>query len=440
MNIKEQLLTLIKSRKATVGVVGLGYVGLPLLIEFAKKGFPVIGLDIDRKKVVNLDKGASYIRHIPASAVKSAIADNSHASATTDFRKISKCKAVIICVPTPLTEHRDPDMSYIVNTSKAIAPHIKKGQVISLESTTYPGTTEEVMIPILESGSKLKAGRDFFVCFSPEREDPSNPKYSTATIPKVVGGIDKASQEVGCALYGSVVVKTVPVSSCAAAEATKLVENIFRSINIAMVNELKMIFTAMGIDIWEVIRAASTKPFGYMPFYPGPGLGGHCIPIDPFYLTWKAKEYGIGTKFIELAGEINTSMPDYVIRMTADALNVRGKSIKGTRILLVGLAYKQNVDDDRESPTYIIWEKLNKLGAKVSYYDPYCPVVRPSREHSQLAGIKSAKLSNINRKNFDCAIILTAHECVDHDKIAKGVQLTVDTRGICKEGSHVIRA
>lgn len=430
----------IKSRKFVVGIIGLGYVGLPLLLEYAKSGFPVIGFDVDPKKTDKLNDGKSYIRHISAENIKKYIKANKKAQITTDFLRVGECDAIIICVPTPLTEHHEPDMSYIENTAREIGPYIKPGQLISLESTTYPGTTEEVLIPIVENLSGLKAGKDFFVAFSPEREDPNNKDFTTKTIPKVVGGFDAASLNVALSMYGSVVNRTVPVSNCRTAEATKLMENIFRCINIALVNELKVVFDAMGIDIWEVVKAASTKPFGYMPFYPGPGLGGHCIPIDPFYLTWKAKEFGITTRFIELAGEINTRMPDYVIQKTMLALNKRKKALNGSRVLLVGLAYKKNVDDDRESPTYALWKLLIKHGAKVSYYDPFCPVIRPSREHSDLAGIKSVQWKDISKGNFDLAIISTAHDNVDHDKLAKNVPLVIDARGTCKVSPNVVKA
>jgi UDP-N-acetyl-D-glucosamine dehydrogenase len=438
--MKTQLIRRIKDRDAVVGIVGLGYVGLPLLIEFAKEGFPVVGFDVDAKKISQLEAGKSYIRHIPAKAVAAIFGKGSKTTATTDFARVPDCDAVIICVPTPLTRHREPDLSFIEGTARSIGPHARRGQLISLESTTYPGTTEEVLVPIVEELSGLKAGKDFFVAFSPEREDPNNKDYTTATIPKVVGGLDEDSLAVASALYGSVIVRTVPVSTCRAAEATKLVENIFRSVNIALVNELKTVFTEMGIDIWEVIRAASTKPFGFMPFYPGPGLGGHCIPIDPFYLTWKAREYGVVTKFIELAGEINTAMPKYVIQRAMLALNDVGKSLRGCRVLLVGLAYKKNVDDDRESPTYVLWEELLRHGAKVSYYDPYCPVVRPSREHSAFAGEKSVAWKDVNARRFDLAIVATAHDSVDHDELARKVPLVVDTRGVCATAANVVKA
>ncbi len=440
MNMKEDLLKRIVSREARVGIVGLGYVGLPLLIEFAKADFQVAGFDIDDSKVESLAAGKTYIRHINEEHIQNSITNNEKSFITTDFTRLSECDALLICVPTPLTNHQAPDLSYVEATSKNMAPHLRKGQLIALESTTYPGTTEDVLVPILEEGSGLKAGEDLYIAYSPEREDPNNTNFSTSTIPKVVGGLTPDSLEIAQAFYDAVICETVPVSSCRAAEATKLMENIFRCINIALVNELKIVFTEMGIDIWEVVRAAATKPFGFMPFYPGPGLGGHCIPIDPFYLTWKAKEYGISTKFIELAGEVNTGMPKYVIQRTMLALNDLGKSLRGSRVLLAGLAYKKNVDDDRESPTYILWDELIKHGAEVSYYDPYCPVVRPSREHSQYAGIKSRTIEDITADNFDVVIISTAHDCVDHDAIAKKVPIVIDTRGTCSDAENIVKA
>jgi UDP-N-acetyl-D-glucosamine dehydrogenase len=439
--MKETLLKKITSREAVVGVIGLGYVGLPLLIEFAGAGFPVLGLDIDQGKVEKLKAGKSYIKHIDAARIQKVFAgETDRADATTDFSRSKKCDGILICVPTPLTKYRDPDLSYIENTARQIAPFVRKGQLISLESTTYPGTTEEIMVPILEQGSGLKAGSDFFVAFSPEREDPNNKDFRTATIPKVVGGLTPDCLEVACALYDSIICRTVPVSNCRTAESTKLMENIFRSINIALVNELKMVFTKMDIDIWEVISAASTKPFGFMPFYPGPGLGGHCIPIDPFYLTWKAREYEVNTKFIELAGEINTSMPQYVVQQAMIALNERGKALRGCRVLLVGLAYKKNVDDDRESPTYHLWSILEGFGASVDYFDPYIPTVQPSREHSHFAGRDSRTWESIASEHYDLAIISTAHDCVDHAALSKMVDLLVDTRGACPAAENVVKA
>ncbi len=438
--MKNTLLSRINGRKSRVGVVGLGYVGLPLLIEFAKADFPIAGFDIDDAKIKALEAGETYIKHIDAEHIQSAVTNNDKAFVTTDFSRLNECDALLICVPTPLSSHRDPDLSYVENTARNMAPHLCKGQIIALESTTYPGTTEEVLVPILEEGSGLNAAEDLFVAYSPEREDPNNTNFSTSTIPKVVGGYTPDALEVAQALYDTVICKTVPVSNCRTAEATKLMENIFRCINIALVNELKMVFTEMDIDIWEVVQAASTKPFGFMPFYPGPGLGGHCIPIDPFYLTWKAKEYGISTRFIELAGEVNTGMPKYVIRRTMLALNEAGKALRGSRVLLVGLAYKKNVDDDRESPTYVLWDELIRHGAEVSYYDPYCPVVRPSREHGHFAGIKSVTLDDINADNFDVALISTAHDNVDHDALAKQVPIVIDSRGTCQPAANVIKA
>ena len=430
----------VKQRQARVAVVGMGYVGLPLLLEFARHGFHGLGIDIDPVKVERLNRGEGYIKHIAPEDVARFFKQERRLEATGDFARVRECDAVIICVPTPLTKYRDPDMSYIVRTSEQLAPHVHAGLLVSLESTTYPGTTDEVMVPILERGSGLKAGRDFFVAFSPEREDPSNPQFRTATIPKVVGGFDADSLAVAVALYGSIIARTVPVSSCRVAEATKLVENIFRCINIALVNELKLVFTEMGIDIWEVVEAAKTKPFGYMPFYPGPGLGGHCIPIDPFYLTWKAREFGISTRFIELAGEINTSMPRYVIQRTILALNQRGQTLQGRRVLLVGLAYKKNVDDPRESPTFVLWEELEKLGAKVSYADPFFERVPHSREHERFAGIPGVNLAALKPGDFDVAIIATAHDSVDHNALAQQVGLVVDTRNACRPAPNVCKA
>jgi UDP-N-acetyl-D-glucosamine dehydrogenase len=438
--MKDAFVARVRERKAVVGVIGLGYVGLPLMLEFAGKGFPVLGLDIDPSKPEALKRGRSYIRHIEAERITRALRASPAWDATTDFARARDCDALIICVPTPLTKHRDPDMSYIESTARAMAPHVRRGQLVSLESTTYPGTTEEVLVPILEKGCGLKAGSDFMVAFSPEREDPNNPDFTTATIPKVVGGLDPDSLAAACALYESVICRTVPVANCRTAEATKLMENIFRCVNIALANEMKMVLAEMDIDVWEVVRAASTKPFGFMPFYPGPGLGGHCIPIDPFYLTWKAREFGVSTKFIELAGEINTGMPRYVVHQTILALNARGRSIRGSRVLLVGLAYKKNVDDDRESPTYTLWEEFLKHGCEVAYYDPYCPAVRPTREHPQFAGIRGVTLEQALGGGYDVAVISTAHDSVDHDAFARSLPLVVDARGACKAHPNVVRA
>jgi UDP-N-acetyl-D-glucosamine dehydrogenase len=407
--------------------VGLGYVGLPLALEFFRAGFQVRGLDIDQRKVDALNGGKSYILHIAEERV-AAMATSGRFRASADFRMALECDALLLCVPTPLTRHREPDMTYVEGTARSLAPHLRLGQLICLESTTYPGTTREVMIPALEAGSNLRAGEDFFVAYSPEREDPSNKQYSTATIPKVVGGHTEEALAVAKALYDAIVVETVPVSSCDVAEAAKLVENIFRSVNIAMVNELKMVFHRMGIDIWEVIDAAKTKPFGYMPFYPGPGLGGHCIPIDPFYLTWKAREYDLPTRFIELAGEINTQMPYYVVSRAMEVLNDSGVALRGSKLLLVGLAYKPDVDDERESPTFKLMELLEVRGARVDYHDPHIPVIKQTREHAQYAGRVSVSLDRAGE--YDAVIISTAHAKVDYQMLARTAKVIIDTRNI----------
>src|ERR1039458_6124584 len=371
-----------------IAVIGLGYVGLPLSLQFARSGVTVLGLDIDPAKVESLNGGRSYIKHIFPGKIFQA-GKGRTVSAACDFSRIREVEAVIICVPTPLNKNREPDISFIVETGKAIAPHLTKGTLVGLESTTYPGTTDEDLREVLEAGSKLKAGTDFHLAFSPEREDPGNAQSKVEIIPKVIGGYTPACLERAKAVYGLAIKTIVPVSSCRVAEATKLLENIFRSVNIALVNELKVVYSAMGIDVWEVINAAKTKPFGFMAFYPGPGLGGHCIPIDPFYLTWKAREYSQNTRFIELAGEINTSMPMHVINRAAEALNARRKAVNGSRVLILGLAYKPNVDDERESPSYVLMNLLKERGAEVAYHDPYVPVIRPGREHSHWAGTRS---------------------------------------------------
>jgi UDP-N-acetyl-D-glucosamine dehydrogenase len=390
----------------SVAIVGLGYVGLPLSLQFARSGLRVLGLDIDPAKAAAINAGRSYIKHIAATAIAEQRAA-ARLEASTDFAKLQTYDAVILCVPTPLNAHREPDLSYVLNTGRAIAPHLRKGMLVVLESTTYPGTTDGELRTVLEAGSGLKAGVDFHLAFSPEREDPGNPDSKVARIPKVVGGLTPACLGKAQALYARAIETLVPVSSCRAAEATKLLENIFRSVNIALVNELKLVYGAMGIDIWEVIEAAKTKPFGYMPFYPGPGLGGHCIPIDPFYLTWKAREFGQNTRFIELAGEINTAMPDHVVRVCVEALNQEGKAAKGARVLILGLAYKANVDDDRESPTYKLIEKLEALGATVAYHDPHVPVVPRTREHAEYAGRLS--VAHIT-KDYDLILLSTGHD------------------------------
>ncbi len=460
-----------------IAIIGLGYVGLPLALQFVRSGCRVLGLDIDQSKVDSIHAGKSYIHHIASSGIASAVSSGA-LSASTDFSLIAQCEAVIICVPTPLGKNREPDISYVLNTGRAIAPHIPsvprpsvgdsspsvprhsaddsspsvprrsvdvsssssssssltppasplQPVLIVLESTTYPGTTDEDLLKVLEQGSGLKAGIDFHLAFSPEREDPGNPDSKVAKIPKVVGGLTPECLQRAVELYSRAVEKVVPVSSCRAAEATKLLENIFRSINIALVNELKVVYEKMGIDIWEVIDAAKTKPFGFMPFYPGPGLGGHCIPIDPFYLTWKAREYGQATRFIELAGEINTGMPQYVVSRLMEALNARRKPLNGSRVLIVGLAYKANVDDDRESPSYVLMDLLKASGAELSYYDPYVPVIKPTREHPHWAGTKSVSWDRESIESFDAVLISTAHANVDYQQLVQWSQLIIDTR------------
>lgn len=410
-----------------IAIVGLGYVGLPLSLQFGRSGVSVLGLDIDSTKVESLNKGRSYIKHIESSAIADLI-NSGKFSASTDFSLVKTVDAVIICVPTPLNKNREPDISYIVETGRNIAPHLQKGCLVVLESTTYPGTTDEDLLNVLEAGSKLKAGVDFHLAFSPEREDPGNPDSKVAIIPKVVGGFTPACLEKAKELYSKAIKTLVPVSSCRAAEATKLLENTFRGVNIALVNELKVVYAAMGIDIWEVINAAKTKPFGFMAFYPGPGLGGHCIPIDPFYLTWKAREYGQHTKFIELAGEVNTAMPEYVVNRVAEALNDESKAVKGSRILIIGLAYKADVDDERESPSYVLMEMLKHRGAQVAYYDPYVPVIRPTREHAQWTGTKSVSWSKETVQSFDLVLISTKHSSVNYHELAEWSRAIVDTR------------
>jgi UDP-N-acetyl-D-glucosamine dehydrogenase len=417
-------------REATVGVIGLGYVGLPLIGAIASAGFTVVGFDVDAEKVALLNAGRSYIRHI-ADASIAALVNERRFRAVSDFTELAHVDAVLICVPTPLTRHREPDLSYIVGTTESIAPQLRRGQLIVLESTTYPGTTREVMLPILERGG-LKSGVDFFLAYSPEREDPGNTQYSTTKIPKVVGGDGGDALALVTALYDQFVAGTIPVSSPETAEAVKLTENIFRAVNIALVNELKMVYDAMGIDVWEVIKAASTKPFGFMPFYPGPGLGGHCIPIDPFYLTWKAREYDISTRFIELAGEINTAMPRYVIERLQATLNERfGKGLKGARVLVLGVAYKKNVDDLRESPTLKIMELVEARGGTVVYHDPYVPEIPRSREHPEFAGRRSLALDRKTLRGVDVALICTDHDGVDYRSVVEHCPLVIDTRNAC---------
>jgi UDP-N-acetyl-D-glucosamine dehydrogenase len=433
----ENLINKIEAAEAKIGVVGLGYVGLPLALEFNKAGFSVLGLDIDDNKISKLLDSQSYIKHIASEKIV-AMNESGKFDATSDFARSSECDAIIICVPTPLTHHREPDMSYIISTAEKLAPYVRAGQLYCLESTTYPGTTEEVLLPVLISCNKLEAGKDFFLAYSPEREDPNNGKFSTATIPKVVGGYDSDSLKVALALYDTIICETVPVSSAAAAEATKLMENIFRCVNIALVNELKVVFEKMGIDIWEVVNAAKTKPFGYMPFYPGPGLGGHCIPIDPFYLTWKAREYDVATRFIELAGEINTLMPYHVVQKTMEFMNQHGVTMHGSKIMIVGLAYKKNVDDPRESPSFKLWELFEEKGAQVSFHDPFCPFAPHMREYPKYEGIASVPLDKI--AEYDLVLISTAHDNVDYDFIGANAKLVIDTRNAMAPGANICKA
>ena len=402
-----------------------------------------MGLDIDLAKVESINQGRSYIKHIESAAIAEH-AKSGKLSASTDFSRVKETEAVIICVPTPLNKNREPDISYIIETGKAIAPHLKKGTLVVLESTTYPGTTDEDLRAVLEAGSKLKAGTDFHLAFSPEREDPGNVQSKVEIIPKVIGGYTPACLERTKVLYGRAIKTLVPVTSCRAAEATKLLENIFRSVNIALVNELKVVYSAMDIDVWEVINAAKTKPFGFMAFYPGPGLGGHCIPIDPFYLTWKAREYGQNTRFIELAGEVNTAMPMYVVNRTAEALNANRKPVNGSRVLVVGLAYKPNVDDERESPSYTLMEILKSRGAEVAYYDPYVPVIRPTREHAHWTGTRSVSWNRETVQSFDAVIISTNHQAVSYQELAEWSPCIVDTRnamaGVASKAGQVWKA
>lgn len=412
-----------------IAIVGLGYVGLPLALQFARRGVVVLGLDTDPTKVEAINRNESYIKHIAAADIRTQ-REAGNFRATVDHAEVANVDAIVICVPTPLNKNREPDISYVLNSGRSIAPYLRKGALVVLESSTYPGTTDTELREVLELGSGLKAGEDFHLAFSPEREDPGNPNSKVAEIPKVVGGLTPQCLEKAQAVYGTAIRTLVPVSSCRAAEATKLLENIFRSVNIALVNELKVIYQAMGIDIWEVINAAKTKPFGFMPFYPGPGLGGHCIPIDPFYLTWKAREYGHSTRFIELAGEINTAMPEWVIQRLVRALNDRQQAVRGARILIIGIAYKANVDDDRESPSYVLMDKLKDLGAELAYYDPYVPKIRSTREHAHWAGLQSIAWRREVIESFDVVLISTAHAEVNYTELAHWAKLVVDTRNV----------
>ncbi|MFC2170068.1 nucleotide sugar dehydrogenase [Acidobacteriota bacterium] len=428
----------IKNKEARIGVIGLGYVGLPLVKLFLDNGFGVVGFDVDEKKVKMLNRGESYIRCITRENLRPFLKKQKF-KATTDFTDLSQVDVIIICVPTPLDSHKNPDLSFVLSTTRVISENLKKGHLIVLESTTYPGTTEEEMLPILEAGG-LKTGKDFHLAYSPERENPGDKVYSTSKIPKIVSGVTSQCKRAAKLLYDQVVAETVPVSSPKVAEAIKLVENIFRSVNIAMVNEMKMIFDRMGIDIWEVIKGASTKPFGFMPFFPGPGYGGHCIPIDPFYLAWKAKEIDNPTKFIELAGEINTYMPYYVVSKTVDALNQRGKSIKGARILILGIAYKKDIDDQRESPSLKLISLLKKKNAKVSYNDPHVPNASEYRDYPDIK-LRSVSLNESKLKEFDAVIIATNHSEYDFEWFVKNSSLVIDTRNaVRKRRKNVIKA
>lgn len=470
-----------------IAIIGLGYVGLPLSLQFTSSGVDVIGLDVDVGKVDALQQGRSYIKHISDEAIAGQL-EAGHLEVSTDFARVKEVEAVIICVPTPLNKYREPDISYVIKTARAIAPHLAGGaepavsryslvgaganglgdetgeedaifsadgsesrgngephrKLIVLESTSYPGTTDEDLRATLEEGSGLRAGVDFHLAFSPEREDPGNPLSKVASIPKVIGGYTPVCLERALALYQKAITNLVPVSSCRAAEATKLLENIFRSVNIALVNELKVVYEAMGIDIWEVIEAAKTKPFGYMPFYPGPGLGGHCIPIDPFYLTWKAREYGQHTRFIELAGEINEGMRMHVVQRVADALNRQSKALRGSRVLLIGLAYKADVDDMRESPTFVLMDELKARGAEISYFDPWIPEILPTREHAHWTGTRSVEWNEETIGSFDCVVISTAHTAIDFSILGKWCDCIVDTRNAMAKvgvnGNKVLKA
>ena len=430
------LLNKLNDKTAIIGIVGLGYVGLPLAIRYAEVGYKVIGLDIDSKKAECIGQGQTYIEHIPDAAIQGAVEQGFEA--TTDFTRAAEIDALILCVPTPLDDHREPDLSFVTDTLESLLPYLRKHQVVSLESTTYPGTTEEELKPRIES-TGLKVGEDLFLVYSPEREDPGNPDFITRTIPKVCGGSTPNCMEAGIALYDQVIDQVVPVSSTQAAEMTKLLENIHRAVNIGLVNEMKIVADKMGIDIHEVIDAAATKPFGFVPYYPGPGLGGHCIPIDPFYLTWKAREYGINTRFIELAGEVNSNMPEYVVGKVADGLNRHKKSINGSQILVLGIAYKKNVDDMRESPSVEIMAQLQNLGATVEYSDPHLPSFPNMRSYK--FDLESRELTADTLKHYDCVVLTTDHDAFNYDLIARHAILIVDTRGRYRQpADNIIKA
>ncbi len=423
-DLKKELIESLNSKKAVIGILGLGYVGQPLALRYSSLKHKVVGFDVDEIKVVELNNGHSSIEHISDEAMKTAV-DNGF-EATIDFKRVSECDALILCVPTPLNKYREPDISYVTRTTDMMVPYLREGQVVSLESTTYPGTTEEELLPRVEKNG-LKVGKDIFLVYSPEREDPGNPDFNTQTIPKVVGGHTPACREVGVALYEQAIDKVVPVSSTKAAELTKLLENIHRAVNIGLVNEMKIVADSMGIDIFEVVDAAATKPFGFTPYYPGPGLGGHCIPIDPFYLTWKAREYGLNTRFIELSGEVNRAMPEYVVNKLMDGLNKHQKSLNGSRVLVLGIAYKKNVDDMRESPSVEIMELLRDKGAEVAYSDPHVAKFPKMREHS--FDLDSTELTPENLQSFDAIILATNHDKFDYDSIYENARLIIDSRG-----------
>lgn len=436
MNSKLQLLNRLNDKSATIGIIGMGYVGLPLMIRYAAIGFKVLGVDVDADKVDKLNSGESYIEHIPAQQIQASL--NNGFEATNNFSRTAEADALILCVPTPLNKYREPDISYIVNTMGALAPFLRAAQVVSLESTTYPGTTEEELLPRMES-SGMKVGTDLFLVYSPEREDPGNPDFTTKTIPKVVGGYTQDCLEVGRALYEPAIDHVVAVSSTKVAEMTKLLENIHRAVNIGLVNELKIVSDQMGIDIHEVINAAATKPFGFTPYYPGPGLGGHCIPIDPFYLTWKAREYGVNTRFIELAGEVNTGMPRWIVSKVMDALNHRGKAINGSKILILGIAYKKNVDDMRESPAVELMELLSQKGADISYSDPHVPVFPRMRKH--YFDLHSVEITAHSVKKYDLILVATDHSAFDYELIRSNASIIVDTRGVyANNDDNVVKA
>jgi len=429
------LVAKLEDRTALIGIIGLGYVGLPLLLRYVEAGYQVLGFDIDSAKPAMLHRGETYIEHIPSALIAAA---RHGFEATSDFSRAGEADALIICVPTPLDDHREPDLSFVINTVESIVPSLRPGQIVSLESTTYPGTTDEELRPRMEAGG-LKVGEDIHLVFSPEREDPGNTRFTTRTIPKVVGGITPACLRAGVALYRQVIDEVVPVSSTRAAEMTKLLENIHRAVNIGLVNEMKIVADRMGIDIHEVIRAAATKPFGFVPYYPGPGLGGHCIPIDPFYLTWKAREYGINTRFIELAGEVNSNMPAWVVGKVGDALNDRRKAVKGSRILVLGIAYKKNVDDMRESPAVVIMELLQEKGAAIAYSDPHVPVFPKMRRHR--FDLASEAISAESLAAYDCVVVATNHDAFDWAFIREHARLIVDTRGVYLEPcGNVVKA